>query len=68
MKDYHNFYLKYDILLLADVFEKVRNNSLKNYWLCPSHYLSTLALRWDPMLKMTKLYIWYINVYVYKMP
>ena len=22
MKDYHDFYLKYDILLLADVFEK----------------------------------------------
>ena len=30
MKDYHNLYLKCDVLLLADVFEKCRNNSLKN--------------------------------------
>ena len=29
----------YDILLLADVLEKFRNKSLKNYGLCPSHYL-----------------------------
>ena len=29
MKDYHALYLKCDVLLLADVFEKVRNNSLK---------------------------------------
>ena len=28
MKDYHNLYLKCDILLLADVFEKLRNDSL----------------------------------------
>ena len=30
MKDYHNLYLKCDVLLLADVFEKFRNNNLKN--------------------------------------
>ena len=30
MKDYHNLYLKCDVLLLADVFEKFRSNSLKN--------------------------------------
>ena len=29
MKDYHDLYLKWDILLLADVFEKFRNSSLK---------------------------------------
>ena len=40
MKYYHNLYLKCDVLLLADVSEKFRNNSLKNYGLCPSHYLS----------------------------
>ena len=28
MKDYHNLYLKCDILLLADVFEKIRNSKL----------------------------------------
>ena len=52
MKDYHNLYLKCDVLLLADVFEKFRNNSLKNYGLCPSHYLSAPALSWDAMLNM----------------
>ena len=40
MKDYHNWHLKCDVLLLADVFEKFRINSLKNCGLCPSHYLS----------------------------
>ena len=29
MKDYHNLYLKCKFLLLADVFEKFRNNSFK---------------------------------------
>ena len=29
MKDYHDLYLKCDVLLLADVFEKFGNNSLK---------------------------------------
>ena len=37
MKDYHDLYLKCDVLSLADVFEKFRNNSLKNYGLCPNH-------------------------------
>ena len=31
VKDYHNLYLKCDVLSL--VFEKFRNNSLKNYGL-----------------------------------
>ena len=43
MKNYH-FYVKCDIFLLADVFEKFRNNSLKNYGLCPSHNLSPPGL------------------------
>ena len=51
----HDLYLKCDVLLLADVFEKFRNNSLKNYGLCPSHYLSVPGLSWDAMLKMTKI-------------
>ena len=54
IKGYHDFYLKCDVLLLADVFEKFRNNSLKNYGLCPSHYLSAPALSWNAMLNMTK--------------
>ena len=42
-------------LLLADVSEKFRNDSLKNYGLCLSHYLSEKALSWDAILNMTKI-------------
>ena len=54
MKYYHDLYLKCVVLLLADVFEKFRINSLKIYGLCPSHYLSAPALNWDAMLNLTK--------------
>ena len=51
---YPDLHLKCDILLLKDVFEKFRNNSLKNYGLYPSHYLSTPTLSWVLMLNMRK--------------
>ena len=54
MKDYHNLYLKFDVLLLADVFEKFRNNRLTNYGLSPSDYLRPPGTIWDAMLKMKK--------------
>ena len=54
MKNYQDLHLKCGVLLLADVFEKLRNNSLKNYGLHPSHYLNAPALSWDAMLNMTK--------------
>ena len=41
MKDYHDLYLKYNVLLLQDVFQKNRNNSLKNYELCPRGHLKS---------------------------
>ena len=53
-KDYHNLYLKCNVFLLADAFQKFISNSLKSYELCPSHYLSAPGLTWDPMLKMQK--------------
>ena len=39
MKDYQDLYLKCNVLLLVDFCEKIRNNSIKKYGLCPSHYL-----------------------------
>ena len=54
LKDYHDLYLKCDVLLLAVVFEKFMNNSTKNYGLRPSYYLSAPALCWDALLNMTK--------------
>ena len=53
MGDYHDHYLKKDVLLLADVFEKFIKTCLKYYELDPCHYFSSLGLRWDAMLKMT---------------
>ena len=55
MKDYHDLYLKCDVLLLADVFEKFRNNSLKNCELGLSHYWIAPCLSWDAMLKIIKI-------------
>ena len=51
MKEYYDLYVKCDVLLLADVFEKPIDNSLKNYGLCPSHYLRAPGSSWDAFLK-----------------
>ena len=53
MGDYHNHYLKKDVLLLADVFEKCIDTWLKFYNLDSFHYFSSPGLSWDVMLKMT---------------
>ena len=55
MRDYQDLYLKCDVLLLADVFQKFINNNLKYYGLCPNHHLSTPTLSWNAMLNMTKI-------------
>ena len=54
MRDSHDFYFKHDLLLLVVVYEKLGNNSLQNYGLCPSHYLNAPRWTWDTMLKITK--------------
>ena len=46
-------YLKADVLLLCDVFEKSISLCLKDYGLDPCHYFSCPELSWDAMLKMT---------------
>ena len=51
--DYHNHYLKKDVLLPVDVFEKFIAMCLKYYGLDPCHYFSSLRLSWDATLKMT---------------
>ena len=53
MGDCHHHYLKKDILLLADVFEKFIDTCLKFYGLDPCHYFSFPGLSWDAILKMT---------------
>ena len=44
MCDYHNHYLKKEVLLLADVFEKFIVTCLKLYELDPCHYFSSPGL------------------------
>ena len=53
MGHYHDHYLKKNVLLLADVFEKFIDTCLKFGKLDPCHYFSSPRLSWDAMLKMT---------------
>ena len=52
---YHDLYLKSDILLLADVFENFRKTCLEYYKLDPCHYFTSPGLSWDAMLRMTNI-------------
>ena len=51
--EYHDLYLKTDVLLLVDVFEEIVETCLNYYQLDPCHYFSSPGLSWDAMLKMT---------------
>ena len=53
IRDYHNLYLKSDVLLLADVFKNFRATCLKHYKLDPAHYYTSPGLAWDACLKET---------------
>ena len=44
MDDYHDHYLKKDVLLLADVYEKFIDTCLKYYGLDHCHYFSAPGL------------------------
>ena len=52
MGEYHDLYLKSDVLLLADVFENFRKTCLEYYKLDPFHYFTSPGLSWDAMLRM----------------
>ena len=53
MGDYHDRYLKKDVLFSADDFLKFLDTCLKFYDLDLSHYFSSPGLSWDAMVKMT---------------
>ena len=53
MGDYHDHYLKKDVLLSVDIFEQFIATCLKFYGLEPCHYFSSPRLSWDAMLKIT---------------
>ena len=55
--DYHNLYLKTDVLLLADVFGNFRRVCLKNYGLDSAWYYTSPGLASDAALMKTKIYL-----------
>ena len=55
MGEYHELYLRSDVLLLTDVFENFRKTCMQYYKLDPCHYFTSLGLSWDAMLKMTNI-------------
>ena len=58
MGDYHDHYLKKDLLLSVDVFEKFIATCLKLYRFDPCRYVSSPGLSWDAMLKMIGVKLW----------
>ena len=50
---YHDLYLRTDVLLLTDVFENFRDLCLKYYGLDPAHYYTLPNFSWDAMLLKT---------------
>ena len=52
-KDYHNLYLKTDVMILADAFEKYRKFFLKHHKIDPCYCYSAPGLTWQCGLKYT---------------
>ena len=51
--DYHDLYLRTDVVLLANVFEALRDTCLKHYTLDPVHFYTSPGLAWRACLKHT---------------
>ena len=53
MGEYHDLYLRTDVILLANVFELFRNVCMENYGLDPAHFYTAPGLAWKACLKKT---------------
>ena len=54
-RQYHNLYLKSDVLLLADFFEKFRRACTKSYGLDAAHCYSAPVIAWEAALKLNSI-------------
>jgi hypothetical protein len=57
MGEYHDLYLKLDVLLLADVMNEFRQSCVEHYKLDPSHFNTLPNFSWNVMLKLTNVKI-----------
>ena len=53
--EYHDLYLKTDVILLANISEAFRKVCLKNYGLDPAHFYTAPRLAWKACLKKTRI-------------
>ena len=51
--DYHDLYLRTDVVLLANMYEAFRETSLEHYKLDPAHFYTSPGLAWKACLKCT---------------
>ena len=49
--EYHDLYLKTDVILLANMFEAFRDTCLEYYRLDPAHFYTSPGLAWQACLK-----------------
>ena len=52
--DYHDLYLRTNMVLLANVFEAFRDTCLEHYSLDPTHFYMAPGLAWKACLKKTR--------------
>ena len=53
--EYHDLYLKTDVILLSNIFETFRQVCLKNYGLDPAHFYTAPGLAWKVCFKKTRI-------------
>lgn len=55
--EYHDLYLATDVLLLTDVFEQFRKNTITHFQLDPANFWTLPSLAWQAALKKTGIWL-----------